>query len=984
MDALAALLHHSDDDDDQGDYVQTIEIGKDKAPAMRISVAPDDGQAPGTLFAYHIWNGATCLAEFFAEDPTLVRGRKVVEFGAASALPSLVALHFGAKVAGMTDYPADILLQNMRDNVERNRPLLNGTPVVQGHLWGSDTTALLSHTEENGEITGFDVAIVAECLWMHREVFLGNETREYKRATSAQRCVRAGGKHNDLDQVGFTARHHTCFEMLGNFSFGDYFKEEAILHAWTLISKEFALPIDKLHVTVLENDDEAITLWKKIANLPDSKIQRLGHDDNFWAMGDTGPCGPCSEIFYDQGEAFADADDRYLELWNLVFMQYNRQADGALLPLPSPCVDTGMGLERMTSVMQGVVSNYHTDLFVPHLQDLKCLYMTKRCRFQAVVDAEVASNQFGTDQDIRIVRVLADHLRTTYALLQDGVFPSNVGRGYVLRRILRRAMRFGQLAGVQSPFLSAIPNFLDDSQAVNQLQSIVMNEEKAFYAMLHQGEKAIDKLLHQTNHLTAKDAYFLYDTYGLTLDMTQAIVSDRGATVDANGFDELRAAAAAAQVNDSASLEAFDQQNVLIPTTFVGYDTTAVADATILHVEPHDKTSVAVTLSPCPFYAEGGGQVGDCGWLDLGDGRKLNVVDALRAGPETTKVYVKIPATTNSTELVELLKSTSNVSAHVDESLRQRTAVHHSATHVLQAALKETLGAHVTQCGSYVGPDRLRFDFSHFGGMTADEVAAVEARVNEVALGNLPVQVEEMEKAAAQASGAVATFGEKYGDIVRVVRVGSVSSEFCGGTHVASSTSLFPFVILSEASVAAGTRRIEAVAGIEGVKRLQEKNQLLDDLASKLNTVPAMASQKLSRMEAQLKASERYIQSITDRLVYGPISAWKAGHLKTNPQVPVQIHHVDLNAKADDKVLANMYMTALRRRAEHIAKTDPSAVHVVVMGENVMCMGNDHVHAGETLKTIMASGVGHGGGSKGCGQGKLRTDNDKLADAVLL
>ncbi|KAF0689175.1 hypothetical protein As57867_019275, partial [Aphanomyces stellatus] len=469
---------------------------------------------------------------------------------------------------------------------------------------------------------------------------------------------------------------------------------------------------------------------------------------------------------------------------------------------------------------------------------------------------------------------------------------------------------------------------------------------------------------------------------------TQAIAASAfGATVDVEGFDALRLAASQAQekpstIDDDGSDAGSLASSSLVPTAFVGYDTMAVSDATVLHaaavVAASKKSTplVAVALTPCPFYAEGGGQVGDRGVLTTTDGRRLEVVNTVRAGPETIHVHVVVPAGTAPDVLAAHLAAHPTVAAAVDTDVRSRVAAHHSATHLLQAALKETLGAHVTQCGSYVGADRLRFDFSHFGAMTQAELHAIEARVNQIALENVAVRVDEMEKAAAQASGAVAAFGEKYGDVVRVVRMGSTSSEFCGGTHVASSAALFPFVLLSEASVAAGTRRIEAVAGIEGVKRLQEKTQLLDAIADQLHTVAAMVPQKLTRLETQLKASESYIQAMTDRLVSGPIAPLREGHLHTG--VAVHVHDMDLPAASskhatDNKVLGNMYMTALRRRAEHVAKAAPDAVHVVVMGENIIFMGNKHVHAGEALKQVLAdAGLGHGGGSNVWGQGKLR------------
>ncbi|EQC27131.1 alanyl-tRNA synthetase [Saprolegnia diclina VS20] len=814
-----------------------------------------------------------------------------------------------------------------------------------------------------------------------KQVFLGNETRPYARATSAQRCVRAGGKHNDLDQVGLTARHHTCFEMLGNFSFGDYFKEEAIFHAWQFLTKELSLPVEKLHVTVLDSDDEAVQWWRQIAQLPDAKIHRLGAEDNFWAMGETGPCGPCTEIFYDQGDAFTSADDRYLELWNLVFMQHDRAADGTLSALPRPCVDTGMGLERMASVMQGVISNYHTDLFTPLLHTIASSLDAQLgvTRYTPAIAAEIASNTFGTDRNVQSVRIVADHLRTTYALLADGVFPSNVGRGYVLRRILRRAIR---VAGASQPFLSTIqlPSLLEmDVASRLQLTGIVENEEKAFFAMQSTGTRAIEKLLHATRakHITGPEAYKLYDTFGLTIDMTESIALALGATVDVDGFQiamaTAQANAADGPLSASAPLLGVTPRASSTATTteFVGYDQLRVPRSKVVQFERSASNGLLLQLSPSPFYAEGGGQVGDIGFVGLdhfGEDIELPVIGTTKVGEHGSVVHVAIPEHLD-VEIVELLlKKSPAVHAVVDARHRQRTAVHHSATHVLQAGLRHVLGPHVAQAGSYVGSDRLRFDFAHFGGMTNDQLKAVEAYVNDVALSDASIRTEEMDKDAAQATGAICAFGEKYGDRVRVVRIGDVSSEFCGGTHAASAASLYPFVVLSEASVAAGTRRIEAVAGIEGVKRLQEKEAQLEQLAMQLSTSPAMASQKLTRLDTQLKALESFSRSVTDHVVSSSIAPIATGVYEATP---VALHRLDLDCKdASNSALRTMYMQALRRRAEFVAKADVTSAHIVLLGDSIICMGNNHVHAGEMLKKIV-HGLGSGGGNAACGQGKL-------------
>ncbi|GLD92452.1 hypothetical protein PINS_up000985 [Pythium insidiosum] len=871
-----------------------------------------------------------------------------------------------------------------------------------------------------------------------KQLFLGNEQRAYQRATSAQRCVRAGGKHNDLDQVGLTRRHHTQFEMLGNFSFGDYFKEEAIVYAWRFLTQELALPVERMHVTVLHNDDEARALWRKVAGLADDKIWSCQEDDNFWAMGDSGPCGPCSEIFWDLGDHIADPDERFLELWNLVFMQFSRvdgDASGTLHPLPKRSVDTGMGLERVASVLQGVPSNYHTDLFVPILQDVARVLDARRTsstststqgsrRFEDVLAEELDATApvFGASDEIRTMRIVADHLRAAYAMLADGIFPSNVGRGYVLRRILRRAIRHAQHHGVSQSFLSEItvPEWAS-APGHAQMRAIVANEEKAFAEMLLNGKKAMDRAFgsaatHAQREISGADAFRLYDTYGIPLDITQVLAEEKGFRVDVAGFDvameEHRRKASDSSAFSSANVTAAsasgsaraggsgEREGLSVGSgpsqvnSFVGYDTLRVENARVLSAwidatprnQEKTKTKTTqqstcwLTLDPCPFYAEGGGQIGDRGHVDVvlheNDGEasqlRLEVLDTKRVAGDAIAVQCAVPADVSAEDAIARVRRASHVVATVDEQFRAGCATHHSATHLLQAALKRVLGDHVTQCGSLVASDRLRFDFAHFGALSLEELAQVEALVNEMALQRLAVETRELPRDEAEASGAICNFGEKYGDVVRVVRIGdddraSVSSEFCGGTHVANASAVFPFVILSEGSVAAGTRRMEAVAGVEGAKHLQSKDQTLQRLAATLETTPAKVPERVAKMQKHVKALESQLQSLSDALATLPHTT----PLAVSRDDRVELHALPTSANAGSAV---DWSKLLRRRAEWLRTQRPERAHVVVGGRQLACIAdvNGATHAGQWLKqTLLQPLDGRGGGNAAFAQGSI-------------
>jgi alanyl-tRNA synthetase len=704
-----------------------------------------------------------------------------------------------------------------------------------------------------------------------KNVFLGSEKLPYVRAADVQRCLRAGGKHNDLDSVGYTARHHTFFEMLGNWSFGDYFKREAIAWAWELLTDVLKLPKDRLLVTVYHTDDEAYDLWHKQIGLPAERIVRIGDNkgaayasDNFWQMADTGPCGPCTEIFYDHGADIPggppgspDEDgDRFIEIWNLVFMQFDRAADGTLSNLPAPCVDTGMGLERLAAVLQHVHSNYEIDLF-QHL-------------------IKVAGKLTNTaDLENKSLRVIADHIRACSFLIVDGVLPSNEGRGYVLRRIIRRALRHGYMLGQRDPFFyKLVPTLVEEMGAaypeLNAKRSIVEKtlkaEEERFGETLEHGMKVFDEVAARAGKIIpGADAFRLYDTYGFPVDLTADIARERGLTVDMPGFEKAMneqrvRARSASQFETKSSLSAELVQR-LTPTQFLGYGS---LDADALNVigivqdgrsvnELGDGDEAMLILDATPFYAESGGQVGDTGELSNGDGQFI-VADTIKlAGAFHGHVgrWQGKP-----------LRVGAALHGSVDATRRQATVLNHSATHLLHAALRAVLGDHVTQKGSLVAPDRLRFDFSHFAPMTADEVQRIEDIVNTEVRRNVEAQVREMAYKDAIEFGAMALFGEKYGDQVRVLKMGEFSTELCGGTHVGRTGDIGLFKITGESGVAAGIRRIEAVTGEGALEYVKAEEARLDEIAHLLSASGGDAIEKLRQLFDRQKKLERELESL--------------------------------------------------------------------------------------------------------------------------
>jgi alanyl-tRNA synthetase len=714
-----------------------------------------------------------------------------------------------------------------------------------------------------------------------KDVFLGKEKRDYSRATSCQKCVRAGGKHNDLENVGYTARHHTFFEMLGNFSFGDYFKKEAIHFGWEFITKTLGLDKSKLWVTVFKEDDDAFEIWNKQEGVPSSRIIRMGAKDNFWSMGDTGPCGPCSEIHIDQGESVGCGRpecsiececDRYLELWNLVFMQFDRDASGKMTPLPKPSIDTGLGLERVSAIMQGVQSNFDTDLFVPIINSVSDHF-----------DIRYGSNE---DSDVA-VRVISDHLRATDFLISDGVFPDKEGRGYVLRRIMRRAMRFGKKLGTKEPFLHKLIDVVNEEmgefypeiiQNRDMVINIVKNEEEQFFETLEDGLKILNDVFKHSSNKTIKgeEAFKLYDTYGFPIDLTVDIAAENEFSVDLDGFNALlekqrEMSKANWKGSGSASIASIfgDVYKNVTKTEFVGYDEyetqaklLSIVDENENVVEKAQKGIYYFIFDKTPFYAESGGQIADSGFI-FNDISKAFVDDVQKYFDGNLYVHK-----------VSVLEGEFSVSSEytlrINVAKRKDTARHHTATHLLDSALMNVLGGHVRQAGSLVEDGRFRFDFTHFNKPSDEELDKIEFLVNSWIFENYPVTTEVMGMDEATKSGAVAIFEEKYSDVVRVVSVGSVSKELCGGTHVKSSGEIGVFKIVSEGSLSKGVRRIEAKVGMPAFEYIKHRDNILKDITQKLGVgvdeaqkkIEDLKSKKLKQQQSSIEFDKSKIKAI--------------------------------------------------------------------------------------------------------------------------
>ncbi len=756
-------------------------------------------------------------------------------------------------------------------------------------MTGSDLrAAFLSYFGRNGHkvlpgsslVPGTDPTLLFTNSGMvqFKEYFLGLGPASLTRAATAQRCLRVSGKHNDLDNVGYTARHHTLFEMLGNFSFGDYFKKEAIFFGWDFLTREVGLDGKRMTVSVFREDDEAYDLWHKTMGVPASQIVRFDEKDNFWAMGPTGPCGPCSEIIYDQGEetgcgrpgcAVGCDCDRFLEIWNLVFMQFNQDESGKKTPLPRPSIDTGMGLERLAAVVQGVKSNYDTDLFQPILKEISRLSSVSPGKSKATDDA---------------MRVVADHARATAFLIADGILPSNEGRGYVLRRIMRRALRHGKKLGFDGPFLHkvaamvvgefsvAYPELVRSSSFID---TVALNEEKRFLETLDAGLRMVEEEFARIGMggrtvFAGEVAFKLYDTYGFPVDLTADLCRERGVTLDSEGFEKemgkqrtqsrVSWKGGEAGASDSAAEELVRSG---VSVAFVGYERhTASAKVAALFLGGVRGTTarageeIDLVTDVTPFYGEGGGQVGDAG-AAYGDGFRLGVIATRRPTPELIIHRAKVEeGTIREGQVVELA---------VDEAARRRTQANHTATHLLQAALRKVLGGHIKQAGSYVGPDKLRFDFTHFEAVPHDALRGVESLVNDAVFAATPVTWEILPYDAAIAAGAMAFFGEKYGDDVRMVSIPGSSRELCGGTHVRNTIEIGLFRVLSEGALAAGVRRIEALTGPAAVRHLREEADLLHDMSRDLKVSPGDAPERVRKLFAQIRALEKDLQEARRR-----------------------------------------------------------------------------------------------------------------------
>ena len=702
-----------------------------------------------------------------------------------------------------------------------------------------------------------------------KDVFLGQDKRNYSRATTAQRCVRAGGKHNDLENVGYTARHHTFFEMLGNFSFGDYFKRDAIHYAWELLTAVYGLPKDKLTVTVYQTDDEAYDIWLNEIGVPAERIIRIGDNkgapyasDNFWQMADTGPCGPCSEIFYDHGDTIwggppgsdEQDGDRFIEIWNLVFMQYNKDEQGVLHPLPQPCVDTGMGLERLAAVLQHVHSNYEIDAF-QHL--IKAA-------------ARVTNSDDLTHNSLKVI---ADHIRCAAFLIVDGIIPGNEGRGYVLRRITRRALRHGHKLGQTQPFFyKLIPDLVAEMGAAypelaaqaSRVAEVLHQEEQRFGETLENGMKILEAALIKNNqHLDGKTAFTLYDTYGFPLDLTADICRERNVELDQAGFDvamkhQKETARAAGKFKMNTAIEYSGAK-----TDFVGYTQLAQTSKVVaLYIDGSAVSQInagqdaLIVLDSTPFYAESGGQCGDRGVLSA-DGILFEVSDTTKVQPDVFGHHGQLQSGSISIG--------TDLNALVDVANRAQTMRNHSATHLMHKALRNVLGAHVSQKGSLVDADKTRFDFSHNAGLSAQEITQIEALVNQEILANSATQAQVMAFDDAVKHGAMALFGEKYGDEVRVLDIGS-SRELCGGTHVNRTGDIGLFKIISEGGIAAGIRRIEAVTGVVALQLVQSQSQQINDAAALLKTQPVDLLQRIALVQEQVKSLEKEVAHAKSQL----------------------------------------------------------------------------------------------------------------------
>jgi len=804
-----------------------------------------------------------------------------------------------------------------------------------------------------------------------KDVFLGMEKRDYTRAASSQKCVRAGGKHNDLENVGYTRRHHTFFEMLGNFSFGDYFKAEAIDFAWTLLTKDYALPKDKLYITVFREDDEAEELWQKVAGVPKDRIFRLDEKDNFWQMGETGPCGPCSEIHYDLGpeasepghetEAFpSDAGGRYVEIWNLVFMQFNKDVGGTLSRLPRPSIDTGMGLERIAAVLQGKLSNYDTDLIHP--------IITKA--------ADLFNVTFGADPKIdTALRINADHARATAFLIHDGVLPSNDGRGYVLRKIMRRAMRHARMAGIEDPYLFQLAGFVAElmrpaypelMENVQRVARVVKDEEHRYATTFLVAEKVFNDEVKSlsTAVLPGAVAFKLYDTYGLALDEQEEMARERGLSIDRKGFEvemkQQRERARASWKGAAQGVIAPAYKELLAKgrTKFLGYDSlesAATVKGLLIDRKPVDsiaaETTAELVLDQTPFYAETGGQVGDQGALySAKTGEKVATVQT---------VYPAVPGlSAHRIVSVAPIQVGDQLRAHVEDGPRLSTMRNHTATHLLHAALRQVLGIHVKQAGSVVEPPRLRFDFTHYSALDKAEIEEVERLVSEQILRNTQVETKVMPLDQAIGTGAMALFGEKYGDQVRVVDIPGFSKELCGGTHVRRTGDIGLFKIVYEGSISAGVRRIEAITGEAAIRDYQQASDALRRLTQLVRVSEPELVEQVEKTLAHERALEKQIEQLKNKLAQSAIGDLER-QVRIVKDVKVLAARVDGMERQQLRTLVDALRNKLKSAVVVLASSEDSTVSIVSAVTKDL---TGKVHAGKLAGAVAQAVGGKGGG----------------------
>jgi alanyl-tRNA synthetase len=805
-----------------------------------------------------------------------------------------------------------------------------------------------------------------------KNCFLGLEDRGYTRAASSQKSVRAGGKHNDLENVGFTARHHTFFEMLGNFSFGDYFKKESISWGWEFLTEKMGLPKEKLWITIYQEDDEAFEIWNKIMGVPADRIVRMGMDSNFWMMGETGPCGPCSEILYDQGpgvgcgrpECSVECNcDRHLELWNHVFTQFDRDKDGHFHPLPKPNIDTGMGLERLAAVIQGVSSNYDSDLFTPIIRFV----------------SKISGKAYGTSEDSNVsMRVIADHSRAVTFLIGDGCLPSNEGRGYVLRRILRRAARHGKLLGLDKPFLNEVVSVVvetmkdaypDLSDKESFIRKVVVNEEQRFIETLDSGLKILSEevaALKKSGQPIVPGAvvFKLYDTFGFPVDLTADIVKKDRLTLDMEGFEkamEAQREKARESWKGSGEQAIADSYKKLavrgVSTEFIGFHGVTEATSCITAILKKDETvdalaegeNAEIFVEETPFYGEKGGQVGDTGVIE-GEGFRFEVWDT------------QWPLDNLITHIGKLKKGAIKVGDRalmkVDRAIRKATEAHHSGTHVLNAALKKTLGDHIKQSGSLVNPERLRFDFTHFSRIDEAEMDKIETIANQIIRENAAVETRLLPREEAMKTGAAAVFDEKYGDVVRLVKMGDFSMELCGGTHVERTGDIGALKVISESSVAAGVRRIEAVTGEEALKYFKKVETELKKSAALLKANPMELSERIEKIQKHQKELEKEIDSLNSRLATKDLSDLfkKVKEIKGIRVLATVVDAADVKTLRDfgdklrDKIQSGIILIG--------SKAGDNAMLLCLVTKDL----TDKYHAGNIIKEIAPIVGGSGGG----------------------